>query len=456
MTCAVCEGSGLLLSNICPLCDGNPLFCVEEVGSEMAWNSQSHVWEIQLGMNWIVYDVETQKLIHQAEAVGASTVEYSARRQTYIIDLQSKEQINRVTGVRRAIRCVEAEVAKLTEPAVVERPSRSKRLVELIEHLLSPAVQVELPVAACEEPVQLSAAEVSQVFIEHVPGVEKFLYRDMPGMRSLDFIVTGYQKGLNAFAGTPLHDHLLWLLRLIVHHGHQKKLNASRYLREVAEAFMDCQAVQARTIERVGLEIRGVGCDFKDHVERLIGDYKSMAIKMLACERIAQRLATDDSNPTHYENRLISDLGDLVGLNNDEIRQAKLDSHRERFARLNHDELCAASARHRELFDIEALLKALTAQLNSFNAESPLESAPQQFLKWVSTSLTQKHVVFDVGSCMSIDVEEPLVLAILEFLFLGLAPSTPDEKYKGMYLKDLFILPKSNEDDAQPKMSEKP
>merc|ERR1719159_447333 len=69
-------------------------------------------------MNWIVYDVETQKLIHQAEAVGASTVEYSARRQTYIIDLQSKEQINRVTGVRRAIRCVEA--VEPSEPAVVE------------------------------------------------------------------------------------------------------------------------------------------------------------------------------------------------------------------------------------------------------------------------------------------------------------------------------------------------
>jgi hypothetical protein len=355
-------------------------------------------------------------------------------------------QINRATGVRRSIRKVEAEAAvKLCQPECVEPPSRSKRLTHLVEHLLSPAVQVELPVAASEEHPQLSAAEVRKVFIEHVPGVENFLYREMADKRSLDFIVTGYQVGLNAFAGTPLHDHLLWLLRLIVHYGHERKAGASRYLREIAEAFIDCQAVQARAIERVGLELRGISSDFKGHVSRLVGDYKSMAIKMLACERIAQRFATDDGNPTHYENRLINDLGDLVGLNKDEIRQANLDVHRERFAMLTPEERVVASTRHRELFDVEALLKALTAQLNSFGANSPPESLPHQFLKWVSASLTQKHVVFDVDTCMSIDVEEAMVLAIIEVLFLGRPSAIADKTYRGVCLNDLFNVPESNQ-----------
>lgn len=267
----------------------------------------------------------------------------------------------------------------------------------------------------------------------------------MADKRSLSFIVTGYQVGLNAFAVTPLHDHLLWLLRLIVHYGHERKSGASSYLREVAEAFMDCQAVQARAIERIGLEIRGISSDFKGHVSRLVGDYKRMAIKMLACERIAQRFATDDGNPTHYENRLISDLGDLVGLNQDEIRQANLDVHRQRFAELTPEELAVASGRLRELFDIEALLKALTAQLNSFDADSPPESVPHQFLKWASTSLTQKHVVFDVDTCMSIDVEEALVLAIIEVLFLGRSSAMADETYRGVCLNDLFNVMESNQ-----------
>merc|ERR1712025_1176756 len=107
---------------------------------------------------------------------------------------------------------------------------------------------------------------------------------------------------------------------------------------------------------------------------------------MLACERIAQRHATDDGNPTHYENRLICDVGDMVGLDRDEIRRAGLDAHTQRFAPLAPEETLAASARLRQLFDIEALLKALVAQLNSFNASSPPESISHQFLKWASES----------------------------------------------------------------------
>jgi len=107
------------------------------------------------------------------------------------------------------------------------------------------------------------------------------------------------------------------------------------------------------------------------------------------------------------------------------------------------------SARCRELFDIEALLKALTAELNSFNADSLVDSLPQQFLRWVSVSLTQKHVVFDAGACMSVDVEEPLVVAILEVLFIGQPLAEAEDMYRGSFLKDLFILPGSNPGDSK-------
>jgi len=165
-----------------------------------------------------------------------------------------------------------------------------------------------------------------------------------------------------------------------------------------------------------------------------------MAIKMLAFERIAQRLASDDGNPTHYENRLIADLGDLVGLNQDEIRQARLDEHKGRFPSLSHDEQLRASARCREVFDMEALLKALAAELNSFSSQSPTDSMSHQFLKWASESVTQRHVVFDAGTCMSVDVEEPLVLAILEILFLGQTSASEAETYRGCHMKELFLL----------------
>lgn len=438
MTCSAC-GSELLLFDICSLCDADSLYCSSELLPE---SSKVYMWQIQLGVNWVRYDLETEELIRDAVTAGASTVEYCARRQSYIIDLNSMEQRNRVTGVRRAIRRVENEVAEPEEPGFEPVqdpcPQRPDRLKQLVEHLLSPAVQVQLPLPASEVSLQLSPAIVAQVFKQHVPGVEHFLYRDLPDKHSLEFIVTAYTHGLNAFAGTPLHDHLLWLLRLIVHYAHDCKPGSSRYLRDVAEAFRDCQAVQARVIERVGLEIRGISADFKGHVTRLIGNYKTMAIKVLAFERIAQRRASDDGNPTHYENRLTADLGDLLGLNQDEIRQARLDEHRKRFNALSPDERLSAFARCREVFDIEALLKALVGELNSFSVDSPSDSISHQFLKWASSSITQKHVVFDLSTCMVVDVEESLVPAILEVLFLGQSLAPADAMYRGFYINKLF------------------
>ena len=54
----------------------------------------------------------------------------------------------------------------------------------------------------------------------------------------------------------------------------------------------------------------------------MIGDYKVMAIKMLAIDHLSRGVVSDDGNPTHYENRLTADLGKILGLNKDDIRRA--------------------------------------------------------------------------------------------------------------------------------------
>jgi len=94
---------------------------------------------------------ETEKLIFDAIAAGASTVEYCARRQSYIIDLEKMVQINRATGVTRAVRRFEEEPVVLSanpEAPQVQCPPRPARLTQLVERLVSPAVQVQLPVTA--------------------------------------------------------------------------------------------------------------------------------------------------------------------------------------------------------------------------------------------------------------------------------------------------------------------
>jgi len=147
----------------------------------------------------------------------------------------------------------------------------------------------------------------------------------------------------------------------------------------------------------------------------------------------------DDGNPTHYENRLTEDLGDLLGLSMDNVRRAELDEHaRQRFPRIQGKEKKAAAARCRKLFDVEALVHALAAQLNGFNAESPAESLPRRFLDWAIKAMTEKHLVFDEHTCTRVEVAGPLALAIIEALFLGPSALPSEEMYRGVCLRDLF------------------
>eukprot|EP00913_Durusdinium_trenchii_P021508 g20211.t1 len=296
-----------------------------------------------------------------------------------------------------------------SKPELAPPPARDARLAALVDLLLSSNVQVPLPAEAKEEPEKLKQEEVKKVFKDRSSNLES----------------------------TPMDNHLKWLMRSIVHYGHEKKPGASRYLKEVAEAFLDCQAVQARVVERVGLELLGVSQDFRGLVRAMVGDYKVMAIKMLAIDHLSRGVVSDDGNPTHYENRLTADLGSILGLNKDDIRRADLDEHAgNRFPRLRGDNAKQASQRCKELFDVEALARTLCNEVNSFSESTSKDSLPGQFMKWADETMTQKHLIFDEDTCTKVEVEMPLAIALLEVLFSGKPGSELDEEYRGVQIKD--------------------
>uniref|UniRef100_A0A7S1RHY9 Uncharacterized protein n=1 Tax=Alexandrium catenella TaxID=2925 RepID=A0A7S1RHY9_ALECA len=327
------------------------------------------------------------------------------------------------------------------EPSVDEADLRRERLARLKQRLLSPAVQVPEVDGLTEVPDKLSAEEVAQVFKDHVPGVEKLLYRQQRGNFSIKFIQSAYSEGFRAFSGSDMHQHLLWLMRLIVHHGHENKPGAATYLREVAEAFTDCQAVQGRTVERIGLQIRGVALDFRGHLVRLAGEYKAMAVKILAVEECTKRGGPDDyHDPPHMESRIIRDLGSGFGLNSSHIKQAMADTHAEsRFPKLVKAKRQAAETRLRALFDTDAWLKAFAAEASTLSAGSERESLPRLFLDWASEHMTEKHILLDSDTCSRVEVGDALALAVAEVVFLGRAGCCRGEEYRGTDIQDLFV-----------------
>eukprot|EP00971_Amphidinium_carterae_P199248 3954310-Amphidinium_carterae.1 len=164
-----------------------------------------------------------------------------------------------------------------------------------------------------------------------------------------------------------------------------------------------------------------------------------MAVKMLAVEHVAQGQVSDDGNPAHYENRLTADLGDLIGLNQDDIRRAALDEHaKSRFSALSGAKRNMAAKRCRELFDVEAFLQALVSEVNSCSSDSPSNSLPRQFLGWWHDAVPMnKHLVFAESDCTRVDIDCQLALVIVEVLFRGEPHAPADEMYRGVQLATL-------------------
>jgi len=310
--------------------------------------------------------------------------------------------------------------------------NREQRLEFLAQRLASSSVQLAAAMECSEEPARLSSEEVAKVFISHVPGVRNFLYRDMPGQNSLRFIQEAYANGLKKFQRTNLHRFYTGLLRSVVHHGHAGEHGCAGYLCEVAEAFKDCQDVQARVIERVGLQIRGVMLDFRGHLVSLVGDYKNMALKMLAFEQ------TGSFNTIHFENYCALELGDRLGLNKADMQRAEHDEEVDRrFPGMSEPQRLKFERRFRELLDVETLLKGVTAELNSFHENSTTESMPRQFLVWASQSMAEPHLVLDDTSSR-VEVDSNVVLAVLEIIFFGKTFADDSELIRETKIRDAF------------------
>merc|ERR1719420_2365696 len=101
-----------------------------------------------------------------------------------------------------------------------------------------------------------------------------------------------------------------------------------------------------------------------------------------------------------------------------------------RFARMREPERLKLACRFRDLLDMEALLKGIAAEINSFSQSSPAESMARHFVDWASQSMTQPHLLLDDTS-FGVEVESETVLVILEIVFLGRTFASDSELIHG-------------------------
>lgn len=315
--------------------------------------------------------------------------------------------MNRIKGwIRGRSRLVE----HATSEAAAGGPC-CRRLESLADVLMSPAVRAAVPKGLPSEPARLSAADLRRLFEDAVPGSRKVRYRDQPKTFALDFIVSAYASGLKAYAQTELHDYLTSLLRIIIHRAEDGC--ARRYLAQLVEAFTNCQAVQARAIERIGLELVGVATGLEGLLVELADSYKGLAVKAFALQDLPKH-----TDSVHFENRCIADLGFMLGLRPSDVARARADAHILQVSGYSGQAIPAAVWRVKELFDAEAMLTAFVSEVNSFSDKSPQQSLARAFVEWIGAHCRQRHIVFD-EDCMRISINTSFAAAVFDVVFFG-------------------------------------
>mmetsp|Transcript_3770 Transcript_3770/g.7610 ORF Transcript_3770/g.7610 Transcript_3770/m.7610 type:complete len:270 (+) Transcript_3770:148-957(+) len=117
------------------------------------------LFEIELEGGWVPFEPRISKMLAEADVSGQHRVEYQARRQTYIVDFDTMEQINKLSGKRRRIRRVGAVGASLAPNQLGQHAAAMETMSGLPSHgsLAAPPVPTAFP-----ELMQVSESELGR------------------------------------------------------------------------------------------------------------------------------------------------------------------------------------------------------------------------------------------------------------------------------------------------------
>jgi len=141
-----------------------------------------HVYEVELESGWAPYEPSVNAMICEAEARGQSRVEYTARRQYYVVDLRIMQQINKRSGIQRRVRRVDIGVSGSNNPAAADTLG-PLRPTEACAEGPRKRLHAPPPPAAFPELVHLAEPELGKLR-SNPAAMDEFLLR-LPPARAL-------------------------------------------------------------------------------------------------------------------------------------------------------------------------------------------------------------------------------------------------------------------------------
>jgi hypothetical protein len=165
---------------------------------------------------------------------------------------------------------------------------------------------------------------------------------------------------------------------------------------EFAEAYTNCQPVQARVIDTLQAEIRGVSShSLPSQLRSFVEVKREMALDHTVCHFHPGAPTQDDGNPTeqlpHLSNRYRRHLGAQVGLGGPRLEVAKNDRNAQ--FRLPVPKKKALQIFWKEFHAME-VVNSLVADVNQPGTDVERRVDPELVMKWAGQEPTVAHRVF--------------------------------------------------------------
>lgn len=264
---------------------------------------------------------------------------------------------------------------------------------------------MQFPAPASAQPQQefrkLSASEIRATITKLVPESAGWIAPRSNGTKALDFLVKSYTNGFPALPPAA-SAHCAEGVRLIVgaladpDSAGLKAGRAKVLAQALAEAYTGCQAVQARTVDMLQGEIRGLTSQsLPAQLRVLIEEFREAALDRMVCHFHPGAPTAGDGTPhmqlPHLANKYRRHLGSCIGISESRMEAARSDRNASGPLPAGKE---VAEEKFWQEFDAREICRAVVADVNQASEEAERRVDRRLLLEWCGSREDLGYEVF--------------------------------------------------------------
>jgi hypothetical protein len=247
----------------------------------------------------------------------------------------------------------------------------------------------------------LSPGEIRETIIKFVPESAGWIAPRSNGTKALDFLVKSYTHGFPALPPAA-SAHCAESVRLIVgaladpESAGLKAGRAKILAQTLAEAYTGCQAVQARTVDMLQGEVRGLTSQsLPAQLRVLIDELREAALDRMVCHFHPSAPIASDGTPhlqlPHLANKYRRHLGSNIGISGPRLEAAGSDRNASGPLPVTKE---AAEEQFWKEFDAKEVCRAIVADVNQASEEADRRIDRRLLLEWCGSHEDLGYEVF--------------------------------------------------------------